>query len=162
MSIAKLCHRQVHQAEPGEKVSAAAARMRQHNVGTLLVLDAERKPVGIVTDRDLALRVLGEGRDPARTRVADVMTGHPSTLHLETPLDAALSAMQRLGVRRMPVVGARGVVAGMVSVDDLLAALVPQLTDLCRVLAHSGAGNSALLPLPDLAGLERTLSDPEC
>lgn len=162
MNIAKFCRREVRQVEPEEKVSAAAARMRRYDVGTLMVVDSERKPIGIVTDRDLALRVLGEGRDPDRTRVSDVMTSYPSTLDLETPTEVALSTMQRLGVRRMPVVGPRGELAGMVSVDDLLAVLVPQLSDLSKVLAHSGAGGSALLPRPDFAGLERGRSDPEC
>lgn len=164
MKIADVCRREVHTAQPEETVLVAAARMRQRNVGSLLVLDPARRPLGIVTDRDLALRVLGEGRDPARTRVTDVMTSHPQALTLEMPLEEGLGAMRTLGVRRMPVVGSRGEVVGMVSIDDFLTPLAATLDDLSQVVGHSTAGSSppALVPVRRTAGLERANSDPEC
>jgi CBS domain-containing protein len=171
MKIADVCRREVQVAQPAETVLVAAARMRQRNVGSLLVLDPERRPLGILTDRDLALRVLGEGRDPASTKVADVMTRHPQALSLETPVEDGLVAMRQFGVRRMPVVGARGEVVGMVSIDDFLTPLAATLEDLSRVVGHSAAGCSppALVPAGkpamrarETAGLERMSSDPQC
>lgn len=167
MNVSNICRREVQLAQQDESVLVAAARMRQHNVGTLVVLDKARKPVGILTDRDLALRVLGEGRDPARTRVVDVMTSHPQTLTPETSLERALASMRALGVRRMPVTGTQGELLGLVSVDDFFTQLASTLGDLSQVFGHSAAGLAppALVPVRReraSAGLERANSDPQC
>jgi CBS domain-containing protein len=166
MSIATICRRDVQQAQPGECVTTAAARMKEHGVGTLVVVDAQHRPIGIVTDRDLALRVLGEGREPQRTRVLDVMTSHPRTLAPENSLEEALAAMRTLCVRRLPVVGPKGELIGVVSVDDLLAALAGELGGLSQMLVRR-PGEVVPLAAPKarkgrLSGLERAASDPEC
>lgn len=166
MTIARVCHREVRLADEEDSVLAAAASMRDQNVGTLLVNDAQGRPCGIITDRDLVVRVLGEGRDPTRTRVTDVMTRHPNTVKVDTTIEEALATMRLLGVRRMPVVGAKGELVGVVSVDDVLALLAAELDCLSKVLAH-GATSRRLPAVPslrvrDLAGLERAATDPEC
>jgi CBS domain-containing protein len=167
MSIGKICCREIHLAEPGETVARAAVRMKERNVGTLVVVGADRRPIGILTDRDLVVRVLAEGRDPARLRVQDAMTGHPRTLSEATPIEDALATMRRLGVRRMPVVGGKGELVGLVSIDDVLPLLAQELGNLSRVLEHSagGAGPPAMVAAAgraELSGLERSAGEPEC
>ncbi len=168
MSIGKVCSRIVHTAELGETARAAAARMKQNNVGTLLVLGAGKRPVGILTDRDLVVRVMAEGRPPAEVRIEDVMTHHPRTLAEHTSIQDALSGMRQLGVRRLPVVGERGELVGILSIDDVLELLAGELSNVSRVVAHSTAGAVAPAPGRPVSrratgdGLERASGDPEC
>lgn len=137
MTIAKICQRNVDTAAALESVRAAAQRMATRSVGTLLVLDHGRRPVGIVTDRDLALRVIGEGLAPASTTVADVMTRHPVTIGEHAAIDDALALMRARGVRRLPVVGSDGVLHGLVSMDDILAVMAEEMWQMGRVIAQS-------------------------
>jgi CBS domain-containing protein len=111
--------------------------MAARNVGSLLVVDERQRVLGVVTDRDLALRVVAQGRDPHLTRVSDVMTPHPDTVSEETSVEDALAVMRSHGVRRLPVVGPGGTVAGVVSLDDILVLLAQEFGDLSRLIEHS-------------------------
>ncbi len=166
MNIGRLCSRDVHVLEPHETARVAAERMKAKNLGTLVVIDSRRSPVGIVTDRDLVLRVMALGLDPAKALVDDVMTGHPRTLSEDMPVEGSLSTMRSLGVRRMPVVDAAGRLTGMISVDDVLAQLAEELAELSRILQYSRPRSGALARVipraPSRSGLERAISDPEC
>jgi signal-transduction protein with cAMP-binding, CBS, and nucleotidyltransferase domain len=142
--------------------------MKRESVGTLVVVDAERKPVGIVTDRDLALRVVAEGLDPRATTVGEVMTEHPRWVREDTPIEDATARMRDLGVRRVPVVDARGRLVGILSVNDVLELVTEELSHLGRIVASS---HGMLVPseemlerthVPDTTGLERASADLEC
>ncbi|MCO5166096.1 MAG: CBS domain-containing protein [Planctomycetes bacterium] len=128
MSTGRICIREVYLADPDETVEAIAHRMHERGVGSLLVLDDARRPMGIVTDRDLVLRVLAADRDPLTTRVAEVMTRSPRTVSEETPIEQTLSLMRGYGIRRVPVVDREGKLAGVVTLDDILALLTEELT----------------------------------
>lgn len=84
-------------------VTEAAKILRDEDVGSLPVVKDGRVS-GMVTDRDLAIRVLADGRDPGSTRVADVVSGDPVTVRPDQDLDEALRLMARHQVRRLPVV----------------------------------------------------------
>ena len=73
MSIGKICTRDVYLAEAEESTYIAAQRMREHSVGTLVVLDKDKKPSGIVTDRDLVMKVIAQGEDPAEVQISQVI-----------------------------------------------------------------------------------------
>jgi CBS domain-containing protein len=96
----------------------AARLMKRHNVGALLVVDEERL-CGIFTERDALFRVLAESRNPATTRLADVMTPQPQTIHPDQPFLQALRVMHRGRFRHLPVVEFDRPL-GMVSVRDAL------------------------------------------
>src|SRR5579872_3008239 len=104
MSVGRICVREVDIAESDESVQAAAQRMHARKVGTLVVVDPARAPIGIVTDRDLAVRIVGEARDSGQTTVGEVMTRLPRTIHEDTPIEEALRAMRVGTFRRLPVV----------------------------------------------------------
>ena len=93
MSVGRICLRDVDLVQPEENACEAARRMRERGVGMLLVLDQVKRPVGLVTDRDLAMRVVVAGRDPRRATVREVMTPHPRTAGEKTPIECALSLM---------------------------------------------------------------------
>ena len=137
MSITELMSRQVDTARASDTAQAAAQRMGARNVGTLVVADAERKALGIVTDRDLALRVVGAGLDPNRVPVGDVMTRNPVTIQEEDSPDEALGLMRLHSTRRLPVVDQRGTMIGIVSSDDLLTALARELSAIEELVSDS-------------------------
>jgi CBS domain-containing protein len=99
-------------------VLAAAKTMKQHNVGALLVLDGTRL-IGIFTERDALFRVLAAGLDPGATRLGDVMTRAPQTIHPDEPFLRALRMMHEGKFRHLPVVEYDRPL-GMVSVRDAL------------------------------------------
>lgn len=119
-----------------------AARAIEHNrIGAVVVQDKGRV-VGIVTDRDLAVRVLGSARDALATPIADVMTEMPVTLTLEDSVADAIDVMQNWNIRRVPLVtGERAV--GMVTLDDLLLDEAAPLRDLAAIVQTQMADPAA-------------------
>jgi CBS domain-containing protein len=108
--------------------------MRDQHVGAIVVLDG-RKPIGIVTDRDLAIRVLASNL-AGDTLVKDVMTGDPVCAHEGPGLADAAQLMREHGVRRLPVVDAAGDLIGAVTLDDLLSLLGEELSSLAAAVGH--------------------------
>ena len=98
-------------------VTAAARKMLEHHIGMLPVVHGGGV-VGIVTDRDLVLRVLAEGRNAADTRVGDIATDWVVTVAPETPLEQVELLIEERRVRRMPVVSS-GKLVGIVSQSDV-------------------------------------------
>ena len=103
--------------------------MRDENIGSVVVA-RDRQPLGIVTDRGLALRVVAEGGDPEKLLLSDVMTGEPIFIGEDRSVDQAVAAMRDLAIRRVPVVDADGRLSGIVSMDDVLVLLADQLGSL--------------------------------
>src|SRR5512134_2673210 len=99
-------------------VSAAARVMKEQGIGALLVL-RDGRLAGIFTERDALFRVIAEGRDPAKTRIADVMTANPRTIAPDRPFGHALHLMYEGGFRHVPVVD-NGKPLGVVSARDAL------------------------------------------
>ena len=104
-----------------ESVSRAAQVMETEDVGSIPVVEStqSKKLIGIVTDRDLALRVVGGNRDPQNTRVEEVMTRNPVTCSPNDDLSLALDYMSQHQVRRLPVVDANGQVVGIIAQADV-------------------------------------------
>jgi CBS domain-containing protein len=106
--------------------------MDDQNVGSVVVLENE-EPVGIVTDRDLVLKVLKPGKDRLSTVVGEVMTEHPVTLEEGMGFFVALRTMSEHEVRRLPIVDAEGKLIDIVSHDDLIRLLADELDKLADV-----------------------------
>jgi CBS domain-containing protein len=98
--------------------ASAAQAMRDADIGDVIVTDGN-VICGIVTDRDLAVRVVAEGRHPETTLLADVCGGEVIAVQPETSVDDAVEVMRRNAVRRLPVCEADGVPVGVVSLGDL-------------------------------------------
>ncbi|MBY8339200.1 CBS domain-containing protein [Streptomyces spinosirectus] len=107
--------------EPMTTVARAAGVMREQDVGDVLVAyDCDL--FGVLTDRDIVVRALAEGLDPAETTVGSVCTPPPvATLAPDDTTDLAMELMRRHAVRRLPVVERGGCPVGMVSLGDLAA-----------------------------------------
>jgi CBS domain-containing protein len=117
-----------------ETVWQAAERMHQRAVGTLVVIDGDKKPVGIVTDRDLVERVLAKLLDPGATNVGQVMTRAPETVSEQDAIEHAITVMRRERCRRLPVVDDNGQLVGLLSLDDVLQLLAEELTSVGQLL----------------------------
>jgi CBS domain-containing protein len=103
-------------AEPTRSLREIAVMMRERNVGSVVLVDG-RRPVGFITDRDIALAVVADERDPSR-RAADHASTPVITADPDSDVEEAAEKMARQGVRRLVVVEA-GAVAGVVTLDDL-------------------------------------------
>jgi CBS domain-containing protein len=123
-------------AELDETVLVAARRMRDFHVGCVVVV-RDARPVGILTDRDLALRVVAEGRDPDTTRVAEVVTYEAATLPRDVGIDTAVRVMGERGVRRLPIVAEDGKITGIVTADDLVVLFAKALGELGEGIADN-------------------------
>lgn len=99
-------------------VLEASVMMKQKGKGALLVL-ANQHLAGIVTERDIVVRVVAAGRDPVRTRLSEIMTPQPQSIHPDKPFVHALRAMREGGFRHLPVVE-NGRPLGVVSARDAL------------------------------------------
>jgi len=106
-------------------VSEAAQMMQKRNLGAALVVDEQGHLAGIFTERDALFRVLAPARDPAKTKIAQVMTKKPRTVEAEKPVGYALHMMYEGGFRHVPVVE-NGRPIGMVAARD---ALGPELKE---------------------------------
>jgi CBS domain-containing protein len=134
MKLNDIFTRSVVTAGPEDTLAAVATRMQEHNVGAVVIVEGGR-PVGIVTDRDLAL-ALG-ARGVARTSPArQVMTGHVVAVPADTTVLAATKYIRECGVRRLPIVDAEDRVVGLVSLDDLLRVLAKELHNLAEGIKH--------------------------
>jgi len=113
----------------------AAGMMRHRHVGAVVVvndIDEDRTPVGIITDRDLVVEVLAESRDPRDTRVASLVRKPVVMAHETEETGAVIERMRSHGVRRVPVVDHKGVLVGIVTLDDLLAQFVEEAAALVQ------------------------------
>src|SRR2546429_1177506 len=104
---------------PQTTVREAAKLMEEEDVGSLPVVDEETRLVGIVTDRDVALRVVGGGLGPEATRVGEVASAEVVTLTPEHDLDEALGLMAQAQVRRLPIVVREYELVGMLAQADV-------------------------------------------
>ncbi|MDJ0865295.1 MAG: CBS domain-containing protein [Myxococcota bacterium] len=124
-------------------VAAVASRMRADAIGCVVVVDEAGAPTGMITDRDLAVRVVAEGRDPAATPASAVMSASVTCVDARDRIQHVASEMSRNGVRRIPVLR-DGQLHGLVSYDDLLVALGRELHDLGEA-ARGGIRREQLL-----------------
>ena len=116
MLVSEVMSRQVVSVDPGSTVSDASKMISKHNIGSVPVAQ-NGNVCGILTDRDIVLRCIAEGRDPKSIKVADVMTSPLVSVTSTETIETAMQTMASEQVRRMPVVDA-GRLVGFVSMAD--------------------------------------------
>lgn len=136
MIAGTICSRVVATAWPGESVRTAARRMEDNAVGTLVVVEAQSldRAVGILTDRDIAIRCVAHGLDPENTPVSRVMTSPVHTVDENAPVEYALTEMAGAATRRLIVTGKGEKAVGVLSLDDLLGLLSDEAASLGQLL----------------------------
>lgn len=139
MLLKSICTPEVACCGPQTTVLEAAHLMRRRHTGDLVVVDGDEAgaaPLGVITDRDIVVEVLGKGLDPAATTVASIMRTPVVIANEGEDASQALERMRHHGVRRLPVVGDRGKLVGVVTVDDLLRSLAAYAGSLADVVAR--------------------------
>jgi CBS domain-containing protein len=119
-------------------VSEAATAMATSNVGFLVVVDGGHKPVGVVTDRDIVVRGVAQGKEGGT--VADVMTHHPACVGEDGTVTQAAELMADRQCRRLGVTDGSGAIVGVLSLDDLLRVAGDELGEIARAVRGSKHG----------------------
>jgi CBS domain-containing protein len=136
MSIGEFCNRTVIFATRSMSIAEAAQLMRRHHVGDLVVVDeadGRRVPVGVVTDRDIAIEIVAKSLDFNDFKVADIMSPQLVTVREDDGVFETVRRMRAKGIRRIPVVNREGGLVGIVSADDMLDLLAEEITELAKV-----------------------------
>lgn len=145
MVVGDLCVNAVAAVSRGDTVVEAARRMRTRHVGDMIVTDEKGRPVGMLTDRDIVVSAVAQSPDKIDSLlVGDVMTRGVVTVQRRDSLGEAIKKMRAAGIRRLPVVNARGRVEGMLAFDDILRAMADQFSALVGLVPRAQARERAL------------------
>jgi CBS domain-containing protein len=143
MSLTALAKKPPPSIAVGTSVQKSVAAFHKARCGALLVMDGARL-VGILSERDLVHRVVGEGRDPRKTLVEEVMTSHVDTVPTDANAEEAFALMTERRIRHLAVVSPRGRPVGLLSLRDVaqarLASAAEQLSTLEQFVTADGPG----------------------
>ena len=137
MGVGEVCNREVIIIDREGSIREAAGLMRKYHVGNVVVVEeknADRFPVGILTDRDIVLELIALDVDINAVTVGDAMSFELITAREDDDVVETIKRMRHKGVRRIPVVNDRGGLEGILAVDDLIDYISEQLTDLARLV----------------------------
>ena len=118
MLIKEMMTRNVEVVRPNSSVQDAASKMKPLDIGSLPVCDGS-KIHGMITDRDIVIRAVAEGRDSTQTKVADVLTDNLIYCFEDQSVQEAADAMQQYQIRRLPIVNRDKELVGIISLGDL-------------------------------------------
>jgi CBS domain-containing protein len=136
MKVGDICSSLVISVPRSACVADAAALMKRHQVGALLVTaDDGASGVGIVTDRDLVLHALAVSASPGSVAVEQVMSREPACVSREADLRQALAVMREGAFRRLGVKDAAGNIVGLLSLDDVMQVIASDLVSVANLLA---------------------------
>jgi len=140
LTAGDLCTRETVCVPRTTSLIDAARLMRERHVGSLVIADeqpAGRVPAGVITDRDLVTAVLAPDVDVHALRVEDVMSTELVAVQEQTSVLDALAAMRAKGVRRLVVVDTRGLLEGVLALDDVIEVVAEQMQAVARALASA-------------------------
>lgn len=135
MSLQNYCRKPVVRISPETNITEACQLMEQNNIGCLIA-EREGKLCGIVTDRDIALRVTGAKRDPDKTKVKDIMTPDPIRISVDKDLHQLTELMHAYNVRRVPIVNGFDTTLGIVTLDDLIALFGEEMSEIGKAISE--------------------------
>jgi len=135
MSLQNYCRKPVTRVAPDTNITEACQLMEQNNIGCLIA-EREGRLCGIVTDRDIALRVAGAKRDPDKTLVKDIMTPDPIRISVDKDLRQLTAMMHAYHVRRVPIVNGFDTTLGIVTLDDLIAQLGDEMSEIGKAISE--------------------------
>ena len=137
MRVDELCTWNVITIEADASIVEAARQMREHHVGDVIVLpeSGDRRPIGVLTDRDITVELVAQDLPLSGVSVGDVMSRDIVTVEVQDDLSDALEIMEAKAIRRIPVIDEDGEIVGILSIDDVIGVLAEELdkvSTLCR------------------------------
>lgn len=118
MKVEDVMHKGASCVQPDAPIKEIAALMKKDDIGSVLVCENDRL-AGVITDRDLVLRLLGEGSDPSMKTARDVMTKGVVYCRTDQPIEDAIHLMENKAIRRLPVINEDKRLVGMLSLGDV-------------------------------------------
>ncbi len=136
MSIHKICTAKVITAVKSMPIQEAAMLMKKNNIGDIVVIESKtnNKPIGILTDRDIAMKIVADGVDAKTICVGDVMSSDLLVLKKHQGINEAIEMICAKGVRRAPIVDDNDKICGIAAVDDLLILVSDELSSLAKLV----------------------------
>ena len=142
MSLMNFCGKSLVRISPDASVVEACRLMEEKNVGCL-VAERDGKLCGILTDRDIALRVAGAQKNPQDTSVLEIMTPDPIRISVDKDLHHLTSLMHTYHVRRVPIVNGYDTAVGIVTLDDLIAQMGSEMSEIGKAISEEFAQGDA-------------------
>lgn len=136
MNVGEICSLRVRVCGPDQNLAEAGKILWEADCGSLPVVDADRKVLGVITDRDICLALCTRGSRASEVHVREVMSRRVIVCRADDPVSAAMTMMRKHQVRRLPVVDMDGRIEGMLSVHDILREADP----------YKGSGDADLKP----------------
>ena len=137
MTLKSICNREVVIAQKNDTLVEVAKLMREYQVGSIVIVEERnglRYPVGIVTDRDLVIELIAKEVDINSVTLGDVMYRDIILGKENDDVNETIKIMRQRGIRRLPVVDDRGVLVGIVTMDDLIDLIAEELKDLVALI----------------------------
>ena len=135
MSLQTFCGKRLVTISPERSIAEACWLMKEKNVGCLIA-EHQGKLCGIITDRDIALKVTGEEKDPLTTMVQEIMTSDPIRISVDKDLPELVSLMHSHHVRRVPIVDGAELTLGIVTLDDLIALFGYEMSEIGKAISE--------------------------
>jgi CBS domain-containing protein len=132
MDPMKYLREDVVSVSPDISAAEVARIMEQKNVGSVVVVDADNRPTGIVTDRDIIVRIVAKQQRPEDAKARDIMTRNPITFTEGMQVTDVMEQMMNEGIRRMPIVDRNGKLTGIVTQDDIIRLLGEEISCIAR------------------------------
>ena len=149
MSIGEVCNRDVVIADRSDSILNAVRLMRKYHVGDVVVVEEKeghRRPIGILTDRDIVVELLAAGVDLDALAISDAMSFDLWTLRESDDLLDSIERMQRRGVRRAPVVDDRDALVGILTVDNIIDLISEQLRGVTKLIGRERSSEERRRP----------------
>jgi CBS domain-containing protein len=141
MKAGELCNREVVTATRETTIPEAARLMRDHHVGSLVIVETHEgcmEPVGIITDRDVVIEVIAEDVDLNTVTAGDIMSYALLKISEQESVFDTAQRMRARGVRRVPVISGTGELIGILALDDMLELLSEELSLLAKLTSREG------------------------
>jgi CBS domain-containing protein len=135
MSLQMFCRKNVVKIFPEATIADACELMEKHQVGSI-VAEIDGKLCGILTDRDIALKVTGQQKDPRMTKVAEIMTADPIRITVNKDLQQLTHLIHAYHVRRIPIVDGFDRTLGIVTLDDVIALIASEMSEVGKAIAE--------------------------
>ena len=136
MSIGEFSTKDVITALGGETALDATKLMLDKGVGSIVVVDLDKKSIGMVTDRDIAVKVVAQGKDPKFTLLKEIMSKDTVVLSQDRGFFETTKIMSETGIRRIPVVDHDGKLTGIICLDDLIMVFGEELANIAGAIAY--------------------------
>lgn len=137
MSICDISKKKVFTLSKSEPIWRAAKLMKDEGVGSIIIThdeEGEEVPIGIITDRDVAIKVVAEKRNAENIKISEIMSGDLLIIDDDQDIRSTIELMKKKGVRRAPVMNDDDEICGIISLDDLFVYMTDELNNLADVV----------------------------